>query len=289
MIFFAPVVRSSKIPLAMWVHGLKMGRHWLNWLLGRVQPDLAICSSQFTQQAFLSLFPSVESAVIYAPLTLDADGRSDTQRAAVRQELRTPEDAIVIVLASRMVLLKGHRRLIKALAALKAETSWHCWIVGGIQARCEIAYFNELQSLARDAGLTDRIHFTGQRSDVPGILAAADLCCQPNLRGEFFSIVFIEAMLAGLPVVTSAMGGALEAIDQDSGILVPPNDPQALSKVLGTILTDPALRRRLGRGGPARARQLCDPAARLYDLHAALQKLMSSSLATGPTNLSNTE
>lgn len=275
MIFFAPVARSMNIPLAMWVHGVKPGIHWLNCLLRRVPPDLAICCSQHTRRALLSLFPSVESVVIYAPVALDTDSRSGTQRADVRRESGTPDDAIVIVLASRMVPLKGHRRLIEALAEMKAEGSWRCWIVGGIQARHEIAYFNELQSLVRDAGLTDRIYFTGQRSDVPRILAAADLYCQPNLRGESFAIVFIEAMLAGLPVVTSAMGGALEAIDQDSGILVPPDNQKALTAALRTMLTDADLRARLASFAPQRARLLCDPTDRLNDLRTALEPLVT--------------
>lgn len=275
MIFFAPVARSMQIPLAMWVHGVKMGIHWLNWLLRRVPPDLAICSSQHTRRAFLPHFPSVESMVIYAPVALDADSRSDSKRAEVRRESGTPDDAIVIVLASRMLRFKGHRRLIEALAELKAEGSWRCWIVGGIQAREESEYFNELQSLVRDTGLTDRIHFTGQRTDVPRILAAADLYCQPNLRGESFGIVFIEAMLAGLPVVTSAMGGALEAIDEGSGILVPPDDQKALTTALRTMLTDADLRTRLASRAPLRARLLCDPAARLDDLRTALETLVS--------------
>jgi len=275
MIFFAPTVRASRLPLAMWVHGVKMGHHWLNWLLCRVPPDLAVCCSRYTQQALASLYPSVESTVIYAPLALGADGGGEAPRSAVRRELGTPTDAIVVVLAGRMVPLKGHRQLIDALADLRSEGSWRCWIVGGIQSRYEKAYFNELKAQVRESGLSDRIHFTGQRSDVPRILAAADLYCQPNLRAESFGVVFIEAMLAGLPVVTSPIGGALEAIDQDSGILVPPNDRQALTEGLRSMLTDPGLRQRVGSGGPARARRLCDPAARLHDLRTALATLVS--------------
>lgn len=284
MIFFAPTVRASRLPLVMWVHGVKVRLHWRNWLLCRVPPDLAICCSRYIQQALAPLFPSVESTVIYAPLALDADSGSEVSRSAVRRELGTPADAIVVVLAGRMVPLKGHRRLIDALADLRSEGSWRCWIVGGIQSHYERAYFNELKSQVRDTGLSDRIHFTGQRSDVPRILAAADLYCQPNLRAESFGVVFIEAMMAGLPVMTSAIGGALETIDQDSGILLPPNDQQALTEGLRSLLTDPGLRQRAGSGGPARARRICDPAAKLHDLRTALETLVASSLSMESTN-----
>jgi len=274
LIFFAPTVRASRVPLAWWAHGVKSRHHYLNALLRRVPPDLSICCSEYVQQAVASLFPSWESLVIRAPIAMDANKDGQSSRHAVRRELLVDEDTIVIALAGRMVPYKGHRSLIHALAALKGDPSWRCWIVGGPQARREQAYFRSLRDDARDIGLADQIHFLGQRVDVPRILAAADVYCQPNLRGDSFAIVFIEAMLAGLPVVTSAAGGALEAIDHDSGILVPPGDRQALAEVLETLLTDPVLRRRLGSNGPARARRLCDPADRLRDLQAALEAVV---------------
>jgi len=55
-----------------------------------------------------------------------------------------------------------------------------------------------------------RVRFVGERLDVARILAAADIFCQPNIEAEPFGIVFIEALYAGLPVVASASGGALE-------------------------------------------------------------------------------
>ena len=57
-----------------------------------------------------------------------------------------------------------------------------------------------------------------QRDDVPRLLAAADIFCQPNLGPEPFGIGFVEALSAGLPVITTATGGALEIVDGDCGI-----------------------------------------------------------------------
>jgi glycosyltransferase involved in cell wall biosynthesis len=273
MIIFAPAVRTSGIPLAMWVHGHKSGRHWLKWAVRRVPPDLAICNSLYSQQAAAALFPSTESAVVYAPIAGETAQLDETLRSEVRQEFNTPADAVVIVQASRMVPLKGHRLLIDMLASLRCEQSWRCWIVGGVQAGYEQAYFRQLRAQVRDRGLDDRVHFTGQRSDVARILASADLFCQPNQRPESFGVAFIEAMLAGLPVVTSASGGALEIIDEHCGVLVPANDRVAFQEVLGQMLADPALRRLAGSGGPERARRLCDPASRLRDMQMALESL----------------
>ena len=68
MIFFAKTVRGAQKPLLMWMHGIRVLRRWLNHLLGRNLPDLMICNSLYTQKAVASVFPGIESTVIYYPL-----------------------------------------------------------------------------------------------------------------------------------------------------------------------------------------------------------------------------
>jgi glycosyltransferase involved in cell wall biosynthesis len=275
MIFFAKTVRGARKPLLMWMHGIRILRRWLNHLLGRNLPDLMICNSSYTQQALASVFPGIESTVIHYPL-----GTTDTQpgggsREAIRKATGAREDSVVIVLASRMVSWKGHHVLLDALAQLVSETPWQCWIVGGAQSPAEQEYVDGLESKVVNAGLAEKIRFLGQRTDVAHILSAADIFCQPNLEGEPFGVVYIEAMQAGLPVMTSAIGAAVEIIDETSGVLVPPNNPAALAQALRDLLDDPVLRQRLGGGGPARARQLCDPATCLHELQNLLETAQS--------------
>ena len=68
------------------------------------------------------------------------------------------------------------------------------------------------------------MRFLGQREDVPRLMAAADVFCQPNTGPEPFGIVLVEALYAGLPVVTSGFGGAAEIVDQTCGVLTAPGD-----------------------------------------------------------------
>ena len=69
----------------------------------------------------------------------------------------------------------------------------------------------------------------------------------------------LEAMAAGLPVVASAVGGIPElVVDGETGLLVPPGDPDALADALGKLITDPELRQRLGAAGRARAEACFD-------------------------------
>jgi glycosyltransferase involved in cell wall biosynthesis len=114
------------------------------------------------------------------------------------------------------------------------------------------------------------VRFTGQRSDVPRLLAAADIFCQPNLAPEPFGISFVEALYAGLPVVTTAMGGALEIVDSTCGILVSP-DSGMLSDALRQLVENPEMRKGLSDQGPRRAESLCAPERQMRELERVLR------------------
>jgi glycosyltransferase involved in cell wall biosynthesis len=126
-----------------------------------------------------------------------------------------------------------------------------------------------LRERAEDRGIADRVRFIGERSDVRRLLAAADVHCQANLRP--FGIALVEALAVGLPVVTVAMGGAVEIVDESCGLLISPRDPYALASALRQLVCDPVLRARLAAAAAARARHVSDPTAQMRRLHCALQ------------------
>jgi glycosyltransferase involved in cell wall biosynthesis len=119
--------------------------------------------------------------------------------------------------------------------------------------------------------LGDRVRILGERRDVPRLLRGADILCQPNLEAESFGIVFIEALMASVPVVTSDLGGAREIVTPDCGLLLPPGDVAGLRATLQQLIDEPARRSRLGAAGPPRARSLTDPATQI----AALERVLA--------------
>jgi glycosyltransferase involved in cell wall biosynthesis len=273
---FAPVVRSCGVPLVYWAHDVPTGRHWLERWARRTTPDLVLANSRFTQTAIGTLFPNVPCEVQSLPVpAADPDERARA-RQEVRTTLATSPQAVVIILASRLERWKGHAQLLQALARLRDVAEWMCWIVGGVQRAHEAAYLMALQMAADQERIAERICFVGQRRDVPRLLAAADIHCQPNTGPEPFGIAFVEALAAGLPVVTTALGGALEIVDETCGILVPPRDPAALAGALRALIGNPSLRATLGAAGPERARRLCDPASSLTHLAGLLRPLAVS-------------
>jgi glycosyltransferase involved in cell wall biosynthesis len=271
---FGPVARAARIPLVFWTHGATEGRHWLERWTKLTRPDLAICNSHFTASMIDRLFPGLVTQVIYQPIGLPPFIASESGRAEVRRELNTPLDASVIVQVSRMEEWKGQKFLLETLGLLRDLPSWVCWIVGAAQRPQEVRYERELHAAAKQYGIGDRVRFVGQRSDVLRVLSAADIFCQPNIRPEPFGISLVEALQIGLPVITSAMGGATEIVNESCGILVPPRSATDFVSSLRLLINDEPLRRHLGAAGPGRARELTDPAVHLSRLKSALEKLL---------------
>jgi glycosyltransferase involved in cell wall biosynthesis len=271
---FGPVVRGVKIPLVFYLHGAADNRHWVDRWAARVIPDFVICNSRYTQSTLPKMYPGVKSDIVYFPVAAPQKFTAEDRRA-VRSDLQTPADSVVIIQVSRMEAWKGHMPHLEALAGLPQNPKWTAWIVGGAQRPSEVEYAARLKEKASEQGIAGRLRFTGQRNDVPRLLAAADIFCQPNLGPEPFGIGFVEALYAGLPVVTTAMGGALEIVDDACGILLPPDDRAVLASALHQLLTDPQMRKRLASSAPPRAHQLCDPKKQMM----ALENLLSSAIS----------
>ena len=250
-VVFGPVTAAKQIPLVLWLH-MASQSHWLDRLAWRVRPDMVICNSHFTASTVPRDYGHVE--VVYYAIEPAVAASPDVSRLH-----DTTKSEVVIIQVSRMEPLKGQITCLEALGKLRDLAGWTCWQVGGAQRAEEQAYLAGLKSRARRLGIADRVKFLGHRSDVRELLAAADIYCQPNLQPDAFGIGFVEALFAGCPVVTSAIGGALEIVDETCGVLVPRDDPGALAMVLSRLIADPVERGRLGRGGPDRARMLCDP------------------------------
>jgi glycosyltransferase involved in cell wall biosynthesis len=272
---FGPAVRATGAASIFWLHDVVAGRHWLERWASGVVPDGAICDSRFTAAGLPLIYPQVRCEVVYYPVA-PAPGLSQADREAVRAELGAAPETIVIIQVSRMEEWKGHRLHLRALARLADVSSppgWTCWMVGGAQRSHEARYLDDLRAEAAALGIGPRVNFLGQHADVARLLSAADIHCQPNAGPEPFGITFIEALYAGLPVVTTAIGGALEIVDGSCGMLVEPGDPAALAQALHRLIEDRELRTRLGAAGPARAGALCDPRAQMAALAGALARL----------------
>jgi glycosyltransferase involved in cell wall biosynthesis len=261
---------NGGMPLVFWMHDAASGRHWLERWASRTRPDLVLCNSQYTASTLKLLYPDSHAEVIAYPVATERQSAGDEDVAAVRRELHTPSDATVIIQTSRMEAWKGHELHLRSLGGLRDLAGWVLWFVGGAQRPAEQRYQAKLERMATELGIAERVRSLGHRSDVGRLLKAADIYCQPNHGPEPFGIVFIEALAAGLPVVSVDFGGAREIVNENCGALVAPGDVDALTRVLRNLILEPHERRRLGEAGPARARKLCDPASQMNRIDSAI-------------------
>lgn len=271
---FGATVRASGCAELFWMHEAAVGRrHWLERWARRTRPDLVVCNSHYTASTLPRLYPRAPHAVLYPPVALTPGSRDPARRVAVRRALDTPADAVVIVQVSRIQPGKGHRAHLEALGRLRGLRGWVCWIVGGARWRTDLRLRAVLAARAAELGIAERVRFCGERVDVPDLLGAADIFCQPNTYAEPFGIAFVEALGAGLPVITTGRGGAAEIVDSSCGLSVTPNDPEQLAAALRRLIEDAPSRMRLARAGPARAALLSDPSSRLAQLATIVARL----------------
>ncbi|MFM7129583.1 MAG: glycosyltransferase family 4 protein, partial [bacterium] len=222
-----------------------------------------------------SLFGRSVDAVVHPATSVKHVIDRHATRKRVRLELQVSETDIVIVQFSRFERWKGHELLLDALGRLKDVPGWRLWLAGGVQKADEIAYAKSLEARSARLGIGSRVQMIGQRRDIPEVLAAGDIHCQPNLGPEPFGLAFVEALAAGLPSVSTSMGGAAEIITPDCGILVPPDSPEILADSLHKLISSPTLRQNLGNQSPARAATLCDPGIILNQLNQLLFSYVS--------------
>jgi len=162
-------------------------------------------------------------------------------REEVRSELKIGLSKVIIGTVGRMVAVKNHVMLVDI--ARRLSVNWpdvHFVIVGDGSLK------PELEGRIRDAGLADRFTLTGQRNDIANLLKVLDIFILTSIS-EALPNVIMEAMCAGLPVVSTAVGGVPELIeDGENGILVPSGDVHASTAALESLLADPKERARLG-------------------------------------------
>ncbi|MGI9149136.1 MAG: glycosyltransferase family 4 protein [Chloroflexota bacterium] len=185
--------------------------------------------------------------------------------SAVRSELGIGSNRPVVMALGSVQQVKGHWLLLEALARLQTPGADLVLVAGGvprayahslrgrIKRRLGLPMDN-LDALVRDAGrlgLSERLHITGFRRDVPRVLSTADVLVFPSLRPEGFGRPIIEAMALARPVVATDVGPSAELLGPDAGVLVPP-EAASLADAIDGLLHSPERRARMGQAGRKR-------------------------------------
>lgn len=205
--------------------------------------DAVALNAEAMRAPFLAGDPRLDPARV----RVIADGvRAPVRRreaGTVRRELGIPGDALVVGSVARLARQKRFDRLLRAVAPLGPGV--HLLVAGEGEEE------EAMRALGARLGIAERLHLPGFRADVGDVLAAMDVFAVSSDR-EGMANAMLEAMMAGVPVVSTEVSGAREALDGGAGVVVP-RDETALARALGELLADPALRARTGAAGRARA------------------------------------
>ncbi|MEM4283847.1 MAG: glycosyltransferase family 4 protein [Candidatus Caldarchaeum sp.] len=247
----------AKVPVIVFTaHGwaFSEGRPWLwRWFLAQAERLPAwlstkiICVSEYDRQLALRFQVASREKLVVIPNGLGAEPFCTL---ADKRELRTQlgaSDAVgIVTMVGRLAPPKDFETLITAWEGLNAP-GWQLWIVGEGPLRLR------LEELIHAKGLDERIKFLGERRDVPDILKASDIFVLTS-RWEGMPLTLIEAMLAGLPVIATRVGGVPELVEDGvTGLLVPPKDALTLRSALERLLSSAETRQRMGEAGRHRA------------------------------------
>jgi glycosyltransferase involved in cell wall biosynthesis len=195
-----------------------------------------------------------------------APGRAP--RDAARKALGVPRDALVVAVLGRISGWKGQDIAVRALAHLPPDA---VLLIAGQPWRGEERHLRELRRLADSHGLADRVVLAGFVEDVSLVYGAADVIAVPSKQPDPLPNAALEAAASGCCVVASAHGGLPEILrDGDTGLLVPPRDPEALAAAIAG-----ADRERLGAAAAADVAQRFDPERMLTEVQQLYDRLLS--------------
>ena len=184
------------------------------------------------------------SRIVTIPNFLDPQSfepLSEAARRALLEELAVPTDAFVVGIVARLSLVKDHATLLRALAELvPAIPNVHGVLVGDGPER------DRIQALAGELGIEGRVHFAGERPQIPNLHGLFDVSVLCSTTEAFPNSV-LEAMAVARPVVATDVGGTPDAVREGTtGLLVPPREPTRLARAIARLHAEPALRAKLG-------------------------------------------
>ena len=193
-------------------------------------------------------------------------------RSEIRREIGLENGGPMLLSVGRLVYQKGHEYLVHAMPQVLRRYPRAKAVICG-----EGALRPDLERQIGELGLQSSVKLLGNRNDVGPFLASADLFVLPS-RWEGLPVALLEAMGAGLPVVATRVEGVDEVVeDERQGLLVPPEDSDALASALLQLIGDPQLRSRMGEAARRRIQAhytldiMCDKYFKIMLQHAQLK------------------
>ncbi|GAB1258477.1 glycosyltransferase family 4 protein [Aurantivibrio plasticivorans] len=252
----AALISKRKPKTAGVLHGIVGGRNslsrqLLNWFAYR-KLDALISISESGRSAIVKNNIGLrEDAIVAVPNGVDVD-RYQARANQRGDELPTmPQDAVRLLMVGRLAPVKNHVRVLHAFAEIVKDNSGAQLLIAG-----KGPLQQQLERIIEEDGIPN-VHLLGHRSDIPVLLSQVDAFLMPSVR-EGLPMALMEAMLAGLPVLTSNSAGMLELVPtEEFGYLVDPNSTSSIINGLKELLSS-GVEERKKRALAAQQRVLAD-------------------------------
>ncbi len=193
-------------------------------------------------------------------------------RLEAESSFREKSPTVLIAIVAHLSGEKGHADLLRAFSRLSERDSARLIIFGDGPLR------SELESLTESLGLGATVVFAGFRKDVDALIKKMDIFCLPS-HSEGLSSAILAAMAAHLPVIATDVGGSPElVVPGETGLLVPPGNPEALARALSQLIASPSMRSKFGDAGRSRLEKMFTVSAKLDASEALYDRLLAQSV-----------
>jgi glycosyltransferase involved in cell wall biosynthesis len=260
--------KLARIPVILHAHNPVNVERWNldRWLADRI---LFVSETHRRETAHLDRLGS-RTVVLHNPLDLDQYAGGHSVRPAVGLQ----DDDIVLLTVGQIEPRKGIDVALEVMRRLAPACSRLRLLVAGPVKSGHDAFAEAVMAQARIPPLAGKVQFLGGRSDIPDLLASADIFFLAS-HHETFGLVVGEAMAASLPVVTTDVGGIPEVVGEpDAAVMLPVGDLDAFTAAVERLVREADERRALGARGRRSVEQRFGRAAFARDLEAIYRELL---------------
>lgn len=254
-----PALKSAKSNAKLFLtkhmaSGVKKKDIFHRYLYSRLSGIFSI--SNYINESVINTCPVPVSKIHILPNGIDLKEFDEAyDKSQLRTELGFPNDKILIAIIGRMTPGKGHEEFLRAMKIInQAHGDKAYYLIVGSPSFGEEEYENKIKSLAKELNIPN-LMFTGYAANIPKILSAIDILAFPS-HNESFGVTLLEAMASRLPVAAGGNAGVLDiVVDNETGLLVEPKNPEQLAGALIKLIEDEQLRKTLGMAGRKRVEE----------------------------------
>jgi L-malate glycosyltransferase len=235
-------------------HYLPIGDNWAYKRLLR-RADKFIAVSESVRQGIMTSLSLPPNQVVTIPNWIDISRFQELPSGQLGRAKLGLEHPFIVGMVGQITPAKGQEEFIRAAALVSEQRDDVAFLIVGEELDTQRSYTLFLQRLAEDLGVSRRLKMIGWVEDLTALFPLLNLFILPSWN-EAFSLVLVQAMASGLPVIASDIGGPKQIVRQGvTGLLVPPRDVHALAAAICQVLEDSALRGRLRLAAKLEAQQ----------------------------------